>query len=430
MVVAVYLSRRNERLRLAESGASGVVARGERQVSSNVVFLGLTSMFTDISSEMVTAVLPVYLTFQLRFTPLQFGTFDGLYQSLAAVVLVAGALVADSRKRHKEVAGLGYALSAGCKLGLLASGGAWLPTVTSLYVDRTGKGMRTAPRDALISLSSAPARLARSFGVHRALDTAGAVLGPVVAFVILAVATRAYDAVFLTSFCAAIIGLGMLVLFVENRRGRELDVGSASRRVSLRAAFRLLSIPGFRALVVVGAVLSVLSVSDAFVYLTFQRRASLGLGFFPLLYVGTSVVYLILAVPLGRLADRVARDRVFVGGHVLLLGVYLVLLLPGRGVVAMLGLWTLFGAYYAATDGVLMALASSQVPPGLRASGLALLTTATALGRLVASIAFGLFWSWRGSGFTVTVFAIALAVVLPVVAAALFARHAPEPSAP
>jgi len=170
MVVSVYLSRRNERLRLAESGASGVVTRGERQVSSNVVFLGLTSMFTDISSEMVTAILPVYLTFQLRFTPLQFGTFDGLYQSLAAVVLVAGALVADSRKRHKEVAGLGYALSAGCKLGLLASGGAWLPTVTSLYVDRTGKGMRTAPRDALISLSSAPARLARSFGT---LQTGG-----------------------------------------------------------------------------------------------------------------------------------------------------------------------------------------------------------------------------------------------------------------
>src|SRR5712692_3744431 len=176
-------------------------------VSRNVLFLGLTSLVTDISSEMVSTVLPLYLVFYLRFTPLEFGIVDGLYQGGGAIARVAGGLLADRWRRHKEVAAAGYALSAACKLGLLAAGSGPGALGAIVLLDRMGKGLRTAPRDALISLSSKRGELATAFGVHRALDTGGALLGPLVAFGLLALVPGAFDAVFVASFCAAVVGL-------------------------------------------------------------------------------------------------------------------------------------------------------------------------------------------------------------------------------
>ena len=198
-----------------------------RRVSRNVVLLGLTSMFTDISSEMVATILPLYLVFGLGLSPLQFGVADGLYQGVTAFVRLGGGFVADRWRRYKEVAVFGYALSAVCKLGLVAVGSAWTALTAVLVLDRSGKGIRTAPRDAMISLSSEREDLGTAFGVHRALDTAGAMLGPLVAFGLLALVPRAFDAVFVVSFCVAMIGLGLLVLFVKNRRSHIAKRGTA-----------------------------------------------------------------------------------------------------------------------------------------------------------------------------------------------------------
>jgi hypothetical protein len=362
-------------------------------VSRNVLFLGLTSLVTDISSEMVSAVLPLYLVLYLRLTPLEFGIVDGLYQGVGAIVRIAGGLFADRWRRYKEVAVAGYALSAACKLGLLAAGSAPTALGAVVLLDRTGKGIRTAPRDALISLSSSRVGLATAFGVHRALDTSGALLGPLVAFGLLALVPGAFDAVFVASFCAAVVGVGVLVLFVENPAP---DGTRTAERVSPRAALGLLSAPRFCALVVAGAVLSLATIADGFLYLGLQRRLSFGVGFFPLLYVGTALVYLLLAVPAGRLADRIGREQVFIGGYVLLLLGYAVFLLPVASPAQLVAVLALLGAYYAATDGVLMALASAVLPGELRTSGLALLTTATGLARLLASVLFGALWTWRG----------------------------------
>jgi len=137
---------------LAEAKPVGLL-RGMR-VSRNVIGLGFTSLFTDISSEMVSAVLPIYLVLFLRLSPLQFGLVDGLYQGIGALVKIAFGFAADRLARHKEVAFVGYALSAACKIGLLAVGSAVGLLAAVVIADRTGKGIRTAPRDALISLSS------------------------------------------------------------------------------------------------------------------------------------------------------------------------------------------------------------------------------------------------------------------------------------
>jgi len=379
-------------------------------VGMNVLFLGLTSLFTDISSEMVNTVLPLYVVFHLGFTPLQFGILDGLYQGVAALVRVISGIVADRWRRHKEVAAFGYGLSAVCRLGLLAAGGTWSGLVGIVLLDRVGKGVRTAPRDALISLSTDPAHLGLAFGVHRALDTAGALLGPLLAFGLLMLVPDGFDAVFVASLCAALVGFGILTLFVENRPS--LHTMSEARGATCRSTVELLNVPRFRVLVVAGTALGVATMSDGFLYLGLQRRVGFDEGLFPLLFVMTALVYFILAVPVGRLADRVGRGRVFLGGYALLPLVYLTLLLPTVGYVELFACLLLLGAYYAATDGVLMALASAVLPPHLRTSGLALLTTGTGVARLLASVLLGALWSWWTLETAVLIFVVGIVVAV------------------
>lgn len=409
--------------------AAPALRSGRRRiaVSRTVILLGLVSLFTDLSQEMVTAVLPLYLTYQVRLSPLQFGFIDGMYQGATALVRLLGGLLADRKERHKEVAAAGYGASALCKLGLVAVGGAWLGTTAVLLVDRLGKGIRTAPRDALISLDSERAGLGRSFGVHRALDTVGAMLGPLAAFVLLAQLPGQYNTVFLISFSIALIGLGILVLFVENRRNREPaaeEPAAPKEHVTLRAALGLFRIARFRVIALVGSGLGLLTISDAFVYLVIQRQTHLDVKWFPLLFLGTALAYLAFAVPIGRIADRVGRGRVFLAGHLALLGVYLVLRFADLGTGAVLCTLVLFGLYYASTDGVLMALASPTIPERLRTSGFALITTGTASTRFLSSVAFGAIWVAWGPQVAMLIFLIGLAVMVP--AAAIALRTHPE----
>src|SRR5438309_4241188 len=144
----MYPSVRESPLTEAADDPESAWRKRRFRVSSTVVLLGLTSLFTDVSSEMVNAILPIYLTFELRFSPFQFGLFDGLYQGVTAVLRLAGGLVADRWRNHKGVAAVGYSLSAGCKLGLLVAANAWFWATGILFLDRLGKGIRTAPRDA------------------------------------------------------------------------------------------------------------------------------------------------------------------------------------------------------------------------------------------------------------------------------------------
>jgi MFS family permease len=391
--------------------------RADARVSRTVVLLGATSLLTDISTEMVAAVLPLYLISVAGFTPLQLGVVDGLYRGAAALVGLASGFAADRRRRHKEIASLGYGLSALCKVGLIAAGSAASAIGALVMLDRIGKGIRTAPRDALISLSSSPAGLGTAFGVHRAMDTTGAMLGPIVAFGLLALAPFAFSSVFLVSFCFALAGLGVIVLLVPRRAER----AEAGTRPSLREMGRLLAQRRMRALMVAAVLLGVATISDAFLFLAIQRHLGLGATAFPLLFAGASLAFMLLAVPLGRIADRVGRAKVFLAGYLALLPVYVSLLLPAGGAIALAICLTLVGAYYAATDGVLAALGSARLPEDVRASGLAALGTATNLARLVGSVAFGALWTWAGLETAILTAAIAVAATVAA-SAALLAR--------
>jgi MFS family permease len=410
---------------------STAVLRGHRRllsrapsaprVARTVVLLGLTSLITDISSEMVAAVLPLYLVYIGGFTPLAYGVIDGLYQGATSLVGLASGFIGDRFRRHKDVAASGYGLSAVTKLLLATVGTAVSAVGAIVLIDRIGKGIRTAPRDTMISLSTPKEQLGTAFGVHRALDTTGAVLGPIVAFAILAIAPLAFHSLFLVSFCFAIVGVGILVLFVDPQRAAPAAVAQDSRAPSLRSALGLLRSARYRSLLIAGGALSLATASDAFIFLSLQEKLDLGTSMFPLLFVGSSAMYMVLAVPMGRLADRVGRGRVLIGGYVLLVAVYAALLLPIGGWVLLVCVLGLLGAYYGATDGVLMALGSAVVPEEVRGSGLALLGTATSIARLVASLMFGALWTLWGIHTAVLCFGIALLAAVAL-AAVLFAR--------
>lgn len=367
--------------------------------------LGTVSLVTDVSSEMVTAVLPLYLVSGLGLSPLGFGVLDGIYNGFSALVRLVGGHFADrGGGRHKWVAGIGYGISAVCKPLLLVAH-ALTPIGVVLAADRTGKGLRTAPRDALISLASTPATRGRAFGVHRAMDTAGALLGPLVAFLILRATVDGYDAVFTVSFCVAVLGVLVLVLFVPGGRG-EAD---PAERPTVRAALALLRRRDLRRITVCALLLGLATVSDSFVYLLLQRRLGVPDRWFALLPLGTAAAFLLLAVPLGRLADRVGRWAVFLAGHGALLLAYALLLTSWHGAGLPYLVLALHGGFYAATDGVLMAAASDSVPDGLRSSGLAVVQTGQALTRFACSLLFGAAWTVWGDRAALAGAAVALA---------------------
>lgn len=411
--------------------AAGGRRRRER-VATTVVLLGLVSLFTDVSSESVSAILPVYLTTVLGLSPLAYGVIDGLYQGVSALVRILAGWLADRFDRPKWVAFVGYGLSAVTKVALIPLHGfAALTTVITL--DRLGKGIRTAPRDAIIAASSPPERLGRAFGVHRTLDTVGAAVGPLLAFAILLWVPGDYTSVFVASFAAALVGLLLLGLLVPDLRPRRWAAARAARANGaappstrpttapvveparpVRPSLRALTGRGLGRLVVVTALLSVLAVSDGFLYLSLQQRDDFAATYFPLLFVGTNIAYVALAVPLGRLSDRLGRARVLVGGHVLLAAAYLCAAGPVGGLAMTLLTLALLGTFYAATDGVLAALTASLVPTSVRSVAIATTQTVTAVGRFASSLVFGVLWSWVGRGPAVLGFAVALAAAVPV----------------
>jgi MFS family permease len=386
----------------------GAVPPVGRRVAATVLLLGLVSLLTDVSSESVAAVLPLYLTAELSMGFVAYGFIDGLYQGVSAFVRIAGGYAADRSDQPKWIATVGYGVSALSRLALLPAHG-FAAITAVITADRLGKGLRTAPRDALIAGASEPSMLGRAFGVHRALDTAGAVTGPLLAFALLALVPGSYDSVFVVSFAFAAVGVAVIVLFVPNRRRR-----GGGAPVPLVRLARQLTGARLRRPLAAAALLGVLTVGDGFLYLSLQRRDHFAAQFFPLLYVGTNIAYLALAVPLGRLADRIGRARVLVGGHLVLVAVYLTAAGPWPGVAVTIATLLLLGVFYAATDGVLPALISPLVPPEARGSGIAAAQTVVAATRFASSVAFGVLWVAIGRGPALLVMAILLAAAVPV----------------
>lgn len=373
--------------------AQGTILRSFKSFIGTTVFsLGLTSMFTDISSEMISSILPVYLMLGVGITPFQYGIIDGLYQGASVFVRLIGGFISDKFQRPKEIATAGYVFSMLSKIGFLVGQVTFVSAGYLILLDRLGKGIRTPSRDALIAHSSSEKKMATSFGIHRAMDTLGAFAGPLIATIILSTLAGSYNLVFMTSLVFAILGVLVILLFVPSVSA----ITDITKRIQWADIVSLKENRLFSILVVFSMLFAFITISDGFIYLTLQRQFDLSSQFFPLLYVVTALVFMITAIPVGKLADKIGKHKVLLGGYVLLLFVY-VLLVSGltHELIVYLVLF-LLGFYYSATDGVLVALVSPHLPLNIKATGLAFVSTVTGAAKLISSIFFGYFWNTFG----------------------------------
>lgn len=384
-------------------------------IPAKVWYLGLTSLLMDLSAEMVASVLPFYLVTQLQMGTIAFGALDGVQQLVRLAALTAGGWLAVWTQRLKFLASVGYGLSVVSRIGWLVVG-PWIAGLSALVgLDNVGKGLRTAPRDALIAGCAPAGATSRTFGVHRAMDAVGALAGPFVAFAILSRSAGTISPVFVASAVFAVLSLSVIGLFVSDHA----HAATPARESSLRRTLATLSRPRMRPLAVMTLCLAAASVSDAWMFVMVQGQHTLPAAQFPLLYVAMNAAFFCFAIPSGIVADRVGRITVFLAGHLALVSAYLLL---GFGGLTAQGMWIvpiLLGLFYACTDGVLASIASESLEDDSRAGGLALLGLAGGAGRLVASMTFALIVSAGGNQLATGVFAVLLTIVVGVAAGLL-----------
>lgn len=351
-------------------------------INPNVVLLGVISFFADVAGEMIYPLVPVFLTVTLGAPPSALGLVEGVAESASSLLRVVSGWISDRIGRRKPLVVIGYALAAVAKplLGLAYS---WPVVLLARTTDRIGKGLRTAPRDALISDWTPPETRGRAYGFSRMLDTSGAVVGPLIALLALRLLSNNLRLLFVIAVIPASVA-ALLTLGIRDRRPAP---ATKPARLSLRLAGYDRS---YKAFLLVTLVFALGNSSDAFLIL---RAKALGLSttMVVLAYVLYNAVYAALAFPAGIRSDVIGRRRVLLVGLLLFAAVYL-----GFGVVSRAGLlWVLFavyGAYMALTDGIGRALVTDLVPEERRGTALGLYSTILGISALAASVVAGLLW--------------------------------------
>jgi MFS family permease len=361
-----------------------------RGITRNVVVLGLVSLCTDLASEMLYPVIPLFLVGTLGSSPALLGLIEGLAEGISSGLRWIGGAWSDRTGQRKPFVVAGYSLSAVSKpvMGLAAFTLGWPLFLMGRCSDRLGKSIRTAARDALIADSTDLADRGVAFGFHRAVDTCGAVAGPLVALLIILSWPRGPLAWLF--FVAFIPGLLSILLAAFGVRDIPRQAGTVGRRRS--ASFRSFPHP-FWHLLGAFAVFSLGNSTDSFLIL---RSKELGLSFpqVILAYTLFNVVYAVAATPLGRLSDRIGRKRVVMAGWVTYASVYAGFAWFHSPIAPWL-LMAAYGLYHALTEGVMKALVSDIVPEQQRGGAMGLLATVGGLGQLAASVLAGALWSVR-----------------------------------
>ncbi len=352
----------------------------------NIILLGLVSFFSDISAEMVYPIIPLYLTAVLGATPALVGLVEGIAESVASLLRVYSGYLTDRYQNKKALAFTGYAAGLFYKFLLLVAG-SWTGVLLARVVDRVGKGMRVAPRDVLVSESADKEHMGNAFGIHKALDMAGAAIGIFIAFFMLEQAKAGdfnYRQFFLLSLIPAVVGLGVLLMVKEKKQGR------AEKR---REPFwqRLGEVSGDLKLYLLVTFLFTLgNSSNAFLLLRAQNLGWTAAGA-TLLYFLYHVVASLLSVPFGRLSDRIGRKKVLVTGYLVFSAVYFAFALA-RSQYTLAAIFLLYGFYTAMITGTERAMISEIAPPALKGTMLGLQSTLQGVALLPASIIAGQLW--------------------------------------
>ena len=357
-----------------------------RRIPRNVWVAGWVSFFMDVSSEMVYPLVPLFLSSTLGVSKSAVGLIEGLAEATASVLKLFSGALADRFGKNKFLMGLGYGISTASR-PLLAMAGGWGMVLTGRMADRTGKGIRTAPRDAIIALSTSPDRLGSAFGFHRAMDTAGAVVGPALALLLLAFWPSDYRLVFWCSILPGIVAVLLIVFFI-----------SADGPAPIRREAFTLSLHGFdsgfmRFMLVIG-LFSLGNSSNAFLILKAEQVGMSG-GWISAVYLTFNAVYAAMSIPAGMAADRLGRRLIIIAGFGLFACVY-----AGAALATtpwhMAGLFVIYGFYMGLTDGVQRAYLATLIPDHRKATGFGLYHMIVGLAILPASVVAGTLWDHVG----------------------------------
>ncbi|MGB9813659.1 MAG: MFS transporter [Thermovenabulum sp.] len=352
----------------------------------NVIILGITSLLTDISTEMVYPLLPIYLTSRLGATPLIVGTIEGIAESLASLLKVFSGYYSDKIKKRKTFALAGYGFSTIGKL-ILYLAFSWPMVLAARVIDRFGKGIRTAPRDALIAESAKKEELGKAFGLHRMMDTLGAAIGVIIAYILLGQPNINYNKIFLLSLIPAF--LGVLALFLIKEKGENVV---KAKKLSLewnKLDNRL------KMFLIIMFIFTLGNSSNQFLLLKaknigFNDRTVI------LLYLIYNIIYDIFSYPAGVISDKVGRKRMIVLGYLAYSIVYF-----GFGLAKMPStVWILFGIYglyMAFTEGVEKAFIAEIAPEDVRGTMIGLHATLVGIGLFPASFLAGALWNIFGA---------------------------------
>jgi len=365
--------------------------RPASRISRTVVLLGAVSLLSDVSSEGIYPLIPLFLINVLHAQVSAVGLIEGIAESSASILRIFSGRLSDVLGNRKWIATAGYSLSTVSK-PLFALAASWPQVLGIRFADRVGKGIRTAPRDALIADVTPAAIRGVSFGLHRTMDTIGAVTGPLLALWLLGILTRghgysiphSYRTIFLLSAIPATLAVLILVFFVKEQKSTKAD-GEMIPSLSLKSLGK-----PFKLFLLVTVVFAIGNSSDAFLILRAQN-----LGISPskilLIYVVFNSVEAIFATGAGAVSDKVGRRNVVLAGYLVFAVVYLGFALA-RHAAAVWALFAVYGLYNALTLGVQKAFATDLIPAGLRGTGLGAYHMLAGLALLPASVIAGLLW--------------------------------------
>ncbi|MHA1564554.1 MAG: MFS transporter [Alphaproteobacteria bacterium] len=386
------------------SGPAG--ATGLRAIPRSIWALGLVSLFMDTSSEMIHSLLPVFLFSVLGASALSVGLIEGLAEATAAITKMFSGTLSDYLGRRKMLTVVGYGLAAVTKpLFPLAGSVSWV--FTARIIDRVGKGIRGAPRDALIGDIAPPHLRGACYGLRQSLDTIGAFAGPLLAILFMILLAGDIQGVFWIAVIPAFIAVGILIFAVK-----EPDKAQSESKIRVPIKLADLGQMGgaYWGLVIVGGVLALARFSEAFLVL---RAEDLGLSiaFVPLVFVVLNAVYALSAYPAGRLSDRVDRRTILAVGLLFLIAADVVLALAtGIGAV-MLGV-VLWGLHMGLTQGLLAAMVADTAPERIRGTAFGIFHLVTGVALLGGNLVAGLLWDHTGPAGTFFVGAGIAAVAL------------------
>ena len=367
-----------------------------RQIPLSIWVLGFVSLLMDISSEMIHSLLPLFMVTTLGASAFTVGLVEGLAESTALIVKVFSGALSDYLGKRKGLAVFGYALGALTK-PLFAIAPSMGVVLTARLLDRVGKGIRGAPRDALVA-DIAPAHLrGAAFGLRQSLDTVGAFVGPLLAVGLMLLWANDFRAVF---WVAVVPGVLAVVLLLVGVREPERPAGQAAAKRSnpiTRQNLKRLGTP-YWWVVGIGAVFTLARFSEAFLVLRAQQ-GGMAIALVPLVMVAMNVVYAVSAYPFGKLSDRVSHTTLLAAGLVVLIAADLVLASSNHWAVVLGGV-ALWGVHMGITQGLLATMVANTAPADLRGTAYGFFNLMSGLALLVASGLAGLVWDQLGAAFT------------------------------